>query len=250
MKELFGPVIARPASRFREKAAGRSNLKNEIATVVPKAGLPRDDKKSPSSGLAMTVSSVKQAHAILLTPELIEKNYGIARSVAVLVSLGHPVFIQESPGMAKDFYRIYGLEALVKAELVVPVTGDDTNVLQQIRHSVKNKIVPQDIIRIDLRSQSQVAGAGLPFSQLVLEENVLGGSADHRADFPVPVLALRLLQDPALIKKLGEKIITRIDQRENAWMLHQTPAGFDLSDGLIREISQYQESAQQLSTAA
>ena len=212
---------------------------------------------APASRFVNTKShALKQAHAILLTPELIEKNYGIARSVSVLVSLGHPVFIQmpdQGPWTLDhglSFYRAYGLEALVKAGLVVPVTGDDTAVLQQIRRSTKNKIVPEDIIRIDFNGRSQVAGTGLPFSHLALEANVLGVQADHRADFPVPVLALRLLQDPALIKQLGEKIISQLDQRGNAWILHQTPAGWDLSEGLSREIAQYQETAKQLSRAA
>jgi hypothetical protein len=205
-----------------------------------------------SRGASPESRAVKQAKYFLITPELVEKNYGIARTIGYLASLGSKIFIfepdqrPEASDQRLKFYRAYGLEQYVNAGQLVSVSGTESEVIGKISQAAKKRLMPEDVIRIGFKSSYSELPA--QYSELVLADDLLGTTAAKRADFPVLALASRLMEDPDLAGKLGERIVTKLPDG-NRWFLRRTPAGGELSELLASEIESYQAMAA-ISTAA
>ena len=204
----------------------------------------------------MPVPRLTASKYLMITPEVIRRNYGIARTIGILSSFGYKVFVREDEtlvpsGTNVSFYRNYHLEGLVQAKIITPVRGNDMEVKQQMKQAAKKQLNAKDLVVISIEGeyrQGRVEELGKEYSHLILEKNLLGYEPNHRADYPVLLLAAKLREQPEDLLKLGNQFITSLGA--NQWVLHQTPASLELSDLLVQELSNYHAIAKTLAQAA
>jgi hypothetical protein len=193
---------------------------------------------------------------LVITPEVIRRNYGIARTIGILAAFGYKVFVREdetlpNPIASARFYQDYHLQGLVEGRLLMPVKGDDAEVKQQMTQAAKKQLTSKDLIVISIEGeyrQGQGEELAKEYSHLILEKNLLGYEPNRRADYPVLLLAAALREQPEDILKLGNEVITSLGA--NQWVLHQTPASLELSDMLVQELANYHAIAKTLAQAA
>jgi len=226
-------------------------LRESLGFFSREAGELYGDRPLPGRNLFRQGQSLK---SILLTPEVIRKNYGITRSMSVLAAMGYKIFVREDASMKDEkaresFYRQYHLEGFLESGTLAGVSGNDAEVRQQMEKVSKKRLTRENAIMVSFRNETQ-GEAPFDFAQLLLDEEVLGYSANRRADYPVLLMASRLLEDPnaLLWKQLGEGVIGNLSGY--IWMLHQTPGSLDLSEDLIQELMNYHAAHESIKRAA
>jgi len=193
---------------------------------------------------------------LLITTDVIRKNYGIARSIGILASLGYRIFVREdasipSEQVRREFYKAYHLDGLVEGKVLFPVHGEDADIRQQIASITRKRFDARDVMLVGFDGElPQVSGQSIwdTSSKLVLRKDLLGVGRKNRADYPVLLMAARLLETPEEVLKLGAAYITRTEA--NAWQMNATPEDRDLSRSLTEEIMNYQAIARRFASAA
>jgi len=240
---IFGDENAAPGAR--------------VNALMESVGFTASEAMRLGVGTPGVINPTKGAgKCVMVTEEVIRKNYGIARTIGMLAAMGYQVFVRE-PVAGRDakgrseFYDAYQLGGFYERGALIPVSGDDSEVKRAMSQAAKKRLKREDVISIAFRSEAYAEGAqpGEEFTNLVLDDDLLGMSAVKRADYPVLLLGARLLEDPnaLLWKQLGEKVIGNVS---NNWYLHETPASLDMSESLIQEIMNYQAVAESIARAA
>ncbi|MBP9865304.1 MAG: hypothetical protein KBC91_02750 [Candidatus Omnitrophica bacterium] len=220
-------------------------------------------KRLPSSNFQLLTSNLKQTTrpqteaysklekstgsrslTILVTPEIIRKNYGFAQSATLLGSLGHRIAVLEDPNMnaaqRKQFYRDYALEGMLN-KTVFAISADTPSLKMRLSEINGGEVPLQDVVALTF-TQQDMPQLPQAMTKLVVEPQSLLLSHGARPDYPIAFLAAQLLLQPDEIEKLGEKIISRTGT--SVWNLHQTPAGGEISEALQSEIANYQALSQ------
>jgi hypothetical protein len=216
-------------------------------------------KLIPNPGL---ITQQKESKVLLLTQKVIQRNYGISRSLYALASLGYQVFVYEddSRGVwpyaptSDAFYQTYGLNHLIESGLLTPVQGSQAEVLQALTRKTGKQVLWKDVTTLSFEEESislKEKDLLQDSHNLLLKEGVLGLDARHRADYPVLFLAARLRDQPEDIARLGTHIIETqsLPRQGPTWVLHETPAS-DLTGALTTELTNYLSLQEEIQTAA
>src|SRR5690606_27482576 len=102
-----------------------------------------------------------------------------------------------------EFYRTYQLENLQGS--VLQGIPESAAMKQRLEEFYGGRLEDGQIVLIGFEGQ-KISG-GEKFVQLELASDVLGMSANKRADFPVPLLGARLVTQPEAIRKLGDAYV-------------------------------------------
>ncbi len=129
------------------------------------------------------------------------KNYGIARTMNLLISMGYKIFLHEdaammAPEAAREFYKAYGLDALREAKVLIPVRGTGVELKQQINRGAGAQVDAKKILFV---SYDEISAAGFEKSEkLLLDPDVLGTTSQKRvsATFPTVSVCLRCKDRP------------------------------------------------------
>ncbi|MBI3313418.1 MAG: hypothetical protein HYZ83_04230, partial [Candidatus Omnitrophica bacterium] len=192
-----------------------------------------------------------QTKFILVTPSVIGRNYGIARTIGILGAMGYKVFVPvvKVPGTFqgdRQFFEAYHLAGLVEAGIVIPLEGTGAELKQEITRAAGRQLKTQDMVTLSIGDELNEEELK-KYLNLKLDEDVLGVSATKRADYPVLLLGAKLQAQPGEIDHLGPEMITRVSNHQ--WQLHHTPPS-EMSFLLIEEIRRYQAMDENLKSAA
>lgn len=229
-------------------------LHAHIQTVAASA------KYAVEQSAKLAPSAVTESQYLLVSSQLIEKNYGIVRSIGALSSMGYKIFVYEGAKALTDaqrqaFYQSYHLDHLLN-QAIVPVHGNGAELAQQMTHEARRRLDAADVVSISFKGEEQDSAIFGGFNQLMLADDVLGFEPTKRADYPVLLLAAKLKEQPAAeaLKKLGlgAEFLQQLSREggRTTWFLQQTPPSLEFSEFLIREFQNYQAIAQQLASAA
>ncbi|MBP9866249.1 MAG: hypothetical protein KBC91_07600, partial [Candidatus Omnitrophica bacterium] len=201
-----------------------------------------------SSGLS---PSTDKPLMIVVTAEVVRKNFGFARTANILASAGHRLAILEDASLntteaLDQFYRTYQLDNL-RGSVLKGISADSAALNSDLAQFAGGRLDPAQVVFIHFEGEA-ISSAAQDFQQLELAQDVLGLSARKRADFPVPLLGARIALQPEAIDKLGDKYVVR--QSDNHWRMNQTPDGGELSASLMGEIENFFAAAEAISSAA
>ena len=212
------------------------------------------------AGAFLPLASTSESQFLLVSRKVIEKNYGIGRSISALSSMGYKIFIYEgdqplSKAQRETFYRSYHLEHLLN-KILIPVYGDAIELTQQITGTAHRKLNAKDLLAISFQAEhDREAEIFWGYNNLVLADDLLGLQPAKRADYPVLLLAAKLKEQPAdeALKHLGlgaEYLKPESLGGHRSWLMLQTPSSPEFSDLLVSELQNYQAIAQRLAGSA
>ncbi|MDP3919806.1 MAG: hypothetical protein Q8R76_03255 [Candidatus Omnitrophota bacterium] len=217
------------------------------------------------SGFEREVTETQSTKYVLISADVVALNYGFARSIGMLSGLGHRVFIrfdnlpedaEQRREVVSEFLKAYRLDEFARPEVgvVIPVFGDNTSVRRQMQTTagVDYRLTKDNLISISFGDETEETAARLKqqfpdYTHLVLHRNLLGLGRNNRADSPVALLGALILEDPDRIRDLGEEVV---GEKGSIWFMRQTPAAFDPSASLAREIGNYHAIRERLRAAA